>query len=299
MSMPSSSCEVATTAGSRPALRSSSTSARCSLRHRAVVGAGDDDVAARLRRTRTGPSAAAGGGPSSGSSRPRVRMPARSAGRSAARRAGGSWRTRSWSGGPGRGRACAPRRAARSTRGAPRRRPARSRSSVGSPIADMSSTGHDDLRVDRLARTAAGRPRPAARRRGSVATSSTGRTVADSPMRCAGVVEQLVQAFQREGEVGAALGRRTPRAPRRRSRCRSPRSASRAAEVSIRNSDSGVVIRMSGGPAGELPALVGGSVAGAHADRDVGHAAARAAPRPAGCRPAGCAGCARRRRPAP
>ncbi len=44
------------------------------------------------------------------------------------------------------------------------------------------------------------------------------------------------------------------RAPRRRSRVCTPASVSRAAEVSIRNSDSGVVIRMSGGLAISCPA---------------------------------------------
>ncbi len=47
------------------------------------------------------------------------------------------------------------------------------------------------------------------------------------------------------------------------------RSASRACEVSSRNSDSGVVIRMSGGCRGQLAALVRRGVAGAHADPDV------------------------------
>ena len=50
-----------------------------------------------------------------------------------------------------------------------------------------------------------------------------------------------------------------------------PRSASRACEVSIRNSDSGVVIRMSGGR-GLQPAAVGGrGVAGPDADADLRH----------------------------
>ena len=54
MSMPSSRLEVATTAGSRPALSASSIIGRCSLRHRAVVGPRHDSPgaprpAARLR----------------------------------------------------------------------------------------------------------------------------------------------------------------------------------------------------------------------------------------------------------
>ena len=47
-----------------------------------------------------------------------------------------------------------------------------------------------------------------------------------------------------------------------------PRSASRACEVSSRNSDSGVVIRMSGGLVPAAPLLRGG-VPGAHRDADV------------------------------
>ena len=59
-------------------------------------------------------------------------------------------------------------------------------------------------------------------------------------------VEELVEPFERQGEVGAALVPATA--------CTSSTmtvstrvSVSRAADVSIRNSDSGVVIRMSGG----------------------------------------------------
>ena len=49
MSMPSSSEDVATTAGSRPALSSSSTIGALLARHRAVVRPGDDDVAGGSR----------------------------------------------------------------------------------------------------------------------------------------------------------------------------------------------------------------------------------------------------------
>ena len=52
------------------------------------------------------------------------------------------------------------------------------------------------------------------------------------------------------------------------------RRLSRAWLVSIRNSDSGVVIRMSGGRAGQGAALGGRGVAGADADGDLGHRAA-------------------------
>lgn len=78
------------------------------------------------------------------------------------------------------------------------------------------------------------------------ATSSTGRTVADRPIRRAGL-----------GSSSSSRSRETARwAPRfvPATACTSsritvsiPARASRAEEVSIRNSDSGVVIRMSGG----------------------------------------------------
>ncbi len=78
-----------------------------------------------------------------------------------------------------------------------------------------------------------------------------------------------------------------------------PRSDSRAWEVSIRNSDSGVVIRMSGGVVAEPAPVLRRGVARPDAHGDVGNRARRAARRCAGCRSAGRAGCARRRRRAP
>ena len=85
--------------------------------------------------------------------------------------------------------------------------------------------------------------RPPARK---VATSSTGRTVADSPMRCAG-------RSSRASSRSRVTARWAPRLVAHTA-CTSsmitvstPRSASRAAEVSSRNSDSGVVMRMSAG----------------------------------------------------
>ena len=97
----------------------------------------------------------------------------------------------------------------RPDRGAPlaRRRPAPVRSSVGSPMAGHVLDRHHDLRGRTSSAiggctTVTGRP-PAR----NVATSSTGRTVADSPMRCAGLVEQRVQALQGQRQMRAALGR--------------------------------------------------------------------------------------------
>ena len=78
-----------------------------------------------------------------------------------------------------------------------------------------------------------------------------------------------------------------------------PRSASRACEVSIRNSDSGVVISTSGGGVASRRRSAGGRVAGADADGDVGDVGAEPGGGLLHARPAGPAGCARRRRPAP
>ncbi len=78
------------------------------------------------------------------------------------------------------------------------------------------------------------------------ATSSTGRTVADRPMRCAG-------ASSRPSSRSRDSARWAPRLVPATAWTSStmtvstPRSASRARLVSRRNSDSGVVMRMSGG----------------------------------------------------
>ena len=91
------------------------------------------------------------------------------------------------------------------------------------------------------ARWSTGRP-PA----GSVATSSTGRTVADSPMRWAG---RSSRASSRSSDSARCAPRLVAATACTSSTITvsTPRSASRAAEVSSRNSDSGVVIRMSAG----------------------------------------------------
>ena len=87
-----------------------------------------------------------------------------------------------------------------------------------------------------------GRCRP-----GTTPRSSAGRTVADRPIRWAWPVRvQRVQPFQGQGQVRATL------VPGQgvhfvHDHPRPPRNASRAFEVSSRNNDSGVVIRMSGG----------------------------------------------------
>ena len=89
--------------------------------------------------------------------------------------------------------------------------------------------------------TATGRP-PAR----NVATSSTGRTVAESPMRCAGVPSSASSRSSDRARCAPRLVAQTAWTSSMIT-VSTPRSASRAAEVSSRNSDSGVVIRMSAG----------------------------------------------------
>ena len=109
--------------------------------------------------------------------------------------------------------------------------------------------GDDDREVPLLGRRPAPPPPPAASRQRNRATSSTGRTVADRPIRWAG---GPADGAARRAARGTGRGARRAwcrrrRAPRRRSPSR-PRAATRGpGEVSMRNSDSGVVIRMSGG----------------------------------------------------
>ncbi len=119
------------------------------------------------------------------------------------------------------------------------------RSPVGVPSSAMSSTGTTTSTsiVFCDAGCTTSTSRVAHRNR---ATSSTGRTVADSPIRCAG-----------RGSSRSSRSRLSARcAPRLvpATACTSstitvstPRSASRAEDVSSRNSDSGVVMRTSGG----------------------------------------------------
>ena len=113
------------------------------------------------------------------------------------------------------------------------------------PSSAMSGTGTTTSRshslVDGGCTMSTGRP-PARKR----ATSSTGRTVADSPIRCAGR-----RGGRRDARATAPGARR---AWCRRRACTSsmmtvstPARASRAAEVRMRNSDSGVVMSMSVG----------------------------------------------------
>ncbi len=119
------------------------------------------------------------------------------------------------------------------------------RSPVSSPRDDMSSMGTTTVRSKVLstggATTVTGRP-PAR----NVATSSSGRTVAESPMRWAGWSRMASRRSSERARCAPRLVAHTE--------CTSstitvsmPRSASRADDVSSKNSDSGVVIRMSVG----------------------------------------------------
>ncbi len=122
-------------------------------------------------------------------------------------------------------------------------------SSLGHPLprsgSDMSSTGTTTERSKVFcafgATTVTGERPPRKR-----ATSSTGFTVADSPMRCAG---RSSSASRRSSESARCEPRFVAATACTSSTMTVPtfRSVSRACEVSMRNSDSGVVMRISGG----------------------------------------------------
>ncbi len=80
----------------------------------------------------------------------------------------------------------------------------------------------------------------------NLATSSGGRTVADNPMRCAGAGDSRSRRSSDNARCAPRLVPATACTSSTMTVCTSA-SVSRAAEVSIRNSDSGVVIKMSGG----------------------------------------------------
>ena len=131
------------------------------------------------------------------------------------------------------------------------------------------------------------------------AIASSGRCVADSPMRCG---SRPVSSTSRSSDSM----RCAPRLPGASAWISSTMTVSTVAQDArapatraTRYSDSGVVMRMSPGARASCRRCFCGRVAGADADADL-HAAARRAPRRrARCRPAARAGCARRRRPAP
>ena len=189
MSMPSSRLDVATTQGSRPRLRSSSISARCSLdtdpwwARAMTVGAPSDCPLAPIRAAGT---RAPAGAAAWASARSVAISLNRAVSRSASRREFANtivercFSTRSTT----RSSTCGqiePRRSA-----LPAAEPSGTSSTAAASASSvMSSTGTTTLRshclVDVGATTSTGREPPRNR-----ATSSTGRTVADSPIRCAG-----------------------------------------------------------------------------------------------------------------
>ena len=82
-----------------------------------------------------------------------------------------------------------------------------------------------------------------------VATSAAGRTVADSPTRCARPPPAPRSASSRSSDSARCAPRLVPATACTSSTMTvsTPRRVSRACEVSSRKSDSGVVMRMSGG----------------------------------------------------
>ena len=264
MSMPSSREEVATTQGSRPDFRSSSICARCSLLTdpwcaRAITGL---PLPSRPVEAPDWAITCAGGANSSAGS------PRRSAcnslrcavNRSASRRELAKTMVERW--------AVITSRILFSTCGQIEggRRGASSSSRVeagGLPGVDalaprslMSSTGttmdrsHDFSAGGATTRTGCGPPRYAA-------TRSAGRTVAESPIRWIGRVGTSPSGVTCSAASASSRSRDTARCAPRLVPARActsstitvctERSRSRAEEVSIKNSDSGVVIKMSGG----------------------------------------------------
>ena len=132
----------------------------------------------------------------------------------------------------------------------------------------MSSTGTTTCEVELLRDAGVDELDRRGRRATKRPISSSGRCVAERPMRCSGRRRasrcEPLDATARDARRASSRRRR---APRRRSACRRVRSSSRACEVSSRKSDSGVVIRMSGGVAQHRRALLLRRVAGADARR--------------------------------
>ena len=283
MSMPSSSEEVATSAGSRPALSASSISSALLARDRAVVGAGDLLAGQLVERGRQPLGQAAAVDEDDRRAvraheleQPRVdRRPDRAPlqrRRPALRR---MLRRRP------AGLAAAPR-AAPCPRPAPRpagRRPSSPRRRRSSPAAASTCAGPR--------RRPGSAPPPRAG-----AASPRGRSAA-----AAGAPPRAAARARARGARRASC--RRGRGSRRRSPCRPTARIARAREVSSRKSDSGVVIRMSGRPAQHRRAL--GSAACRRCGRRprAGARPRRAGRRRARCRRAACAGCARRRPRAP
>ena len=129
------------------------------------------------------------------------------------------------------------------------------------------------------------------------ATSSSGRCVADRPMRCSG---RLVICSRRSSDSARCAPRLVGTSAWISSTMTvsTLRSASRAREVSSRNSDSGVVIRMSVGSRWNLARSRAG-VSPCGCSRSARRACRRARRQRARCRQSAPAGCARCRPPEP
>ena len=213
--------------------------------HRAVVRAGDHDLAARMRRPALRDHLR-GGGPESSNASP-ARSPAsslsRAVSRSARRRELANTIVERWASHEIEHPFLDVR--------PDRRAPLRAGGGAGEVVGRLADRRHvldrdDDLQVDLSCGSAAGRPSPAGRRRGRsrpprpVGRWPTARFAAPG----ARAAHRAVRGTPRDARRAWS---RTPRAPRRRSPCRRRAATPRAAEVSSRNSDSGVVIRMSAG----------------------------------------------------
>ena len=245
MSMPSSRLLVATTAGSRPRLRSSSISARCSLDTEpwwalAITVSAPAEapdwamISAGVSRQRSAPSSTSGAADFSVA----ISL-SRAVSRSARRRELAKTIVER----------CCPIRSATDSSTCGQMLPVRSSSASSTASSSsgevMSSTGtttrrsHDFSEGGATISTGAAPPR-------NRATSSSGRTVADSPIRCAG---RSSRASSRSSDSARWAPRLLPATACTSSTMTvsTPRSDSRAWLVSIRNSDSGVVIMMSGG----------------------------------------------------
>lgn len=134
-------------------------------------------------------------------------------------------------------------RASRSS--SPKAEPARDGEALGPPSTVMSGMGTETVRSHvfsvRGATTVTGSRPPRNR-----ATVSIGSTVADSPMRCTGCSSRASSRSSVSARCAPRLVPATACTSSTMTVCTSVR-VSRALEVSIRYSDSGVVMRMSGG----------------------------------------------------
>ncbi len=162
------------------------------------------------------------------------------------------------------------------------------------------SSGLRHAGVDDRHRTGAAwaRPSPSSRPPRKRAISSSGRWVADRPMRWGGAVADCSQPLERERQVRAALGggERVDLVDDHRLDA-AQRLARRRGEHQVERLGRGD--EDVGRVADQLAAVVGRGVAGAHADGRLAERLAQPLGRQRGCPRAAPAGSSRRRRPAP